>query len=167
MRTFGVVAVAVIVIASLGPPSIARASFAGPLNGTYIATSIGDQAKTNSRYHDEPTVRSTWTISTTCSFADQCAGTVSSDQGWTADVYNLAGLWYVKRDLANWAPCPDGITTSPGQQIFRFFPVDDDGQAVRDSPTWAGWDETTGPSGACGRNLAQQITMPFRLDQTR
>lgn len=164
-RTFGVLAVAVSAIAGLSAPPTAGADVAGPLNGTYTATSIGDQAKTNSRYQAEATVRSTWTIRTTCSFADVCAGTVTSDQGWTADVYNLAGLWYVKRDLPDWAPCPDGVTTSPGQQVFRFYPVGFDGMVVRESSTWAGWDETNGLSGACGRNLQQQIAMPFRLDR--
>jgi hypothetical protein len=144
---------------------MARADFAGPLNGSYTATSLGNLAKTNLTFHDETIVRNTWKISTTCSFADVCAGTVQSDQGWTAEVHNMSGQWFVKRNLPDWAPCPDGLTTSPGLQIFKFYPADPAGQAISNSRTWAGWDETTGLSGACGRNQQQQITMPFRLDQ--
>ena len=165
MRTSCLVAVTVGTLALIGPPPVAHADSVGPLNGTYRATSLGNQAKTNSRVHEQAIVRSTWTISTTCSFADLCAGTVTSDQGWSAEVHNMAGQWFVRRDLPGWAPCPDGVTTSPGRQIFKFYPADARGQAVRNSRTWAGWDETTGVSGACGHNLQQQITMPFRLDQ--
>ncbi|MDT5195205.1 MAG: hypothetical protein QOH20_1959, partial [Mycobacterium sp.] len=59
----GATAVAVTVIVGVGTPSSARASGDDlALNGTYLATSNGDWAKTNESYHDETTVRSTWTI---------------------------------------------------------------------------------------------------------
>lgn len=51
------------------------------LNGTYAAVSNGDWAKTNDIYHNEATVRSTWTVSTTCSTPLECTGRVTSDQG--------------------------------------------------------------------------------------
>lgn len=156
----------VIALVHISCPPTVRADTAGALNGTYRASSLGFQAKTNSRFEQQATVRSNWTIQTTCSLADLCAGTVTSDQGWTAEVRNMAGQWFVRRTLPDWMKCPDGVTTYPGQQIFKFYPVDEEGQAVRNSQTWAGWDETTGVSGACGRNLQTQITMPFRLDQT-
>lgn len=149
----------------IASPAVGHAESAGALNGVYRASSLGAQAKTNGRYEPRETVRSTWTVQTTCSFADLCTGTVTSDQGWTAEVHNMSGQWFVKRRLPDWIVCPGGTANYSGLQIFKFYPVDGGGQAVRDSTTWAGWDETTGVSGACGRNLQTQITMPFRLDQ--
>ncbi len=60
-------AVAVTVMVALGTPSSAHASDDGlALNGIYTATSNGDWAKTDDSYHDEATVTSTWTITSTC-----------------------------------------------------------------------------------------------------
>jgi len=134
------------------------------LNGAYAATSLGDWAKTNERYQDEPIVRSIWTISTTCVSPIQCTGTVTSDLGWSANVYTNTGLWYVKRTVANWEPCRDG-TAADAEQMFRFYGVNGDGTVKLDSTTYAGEDITTGPSGACGRNLSLVIRMPFRLEK--
>jgi rhomboid family protein len=69
-------------------------------------------AKTNSMVPDS-TVRSTWTIGTTCADALSCAGTVNSDQGWSAPIYDSGDVWYVKRILRTWEPCPDG-SSAPG-----------------------------------------------------
>jgi hypothetical protein len=38
------------------------------VNGTYLATSDGQWAKTNESYHDEKSVTQTWTITSTAAF---------------------------------------------------------------------------------------------------
>lgn len=144
------------------PPSGATGEQWG-LNGTYTATSNGEWAKTNERFHDEASIRSTWTITTQCSYPTECTGTVSSDFGWTAPVYKTGGVWYVKRTVENWQPCPNG-TASPGLQVFRFAPTTPDGGRVDPmSTTLVGEDQTTGISGACGISLPLFINMPFKL----
>lgn len=135
------------------------------LNGKYRATSIGNWAKTNDTYHDEPTVISTWTITSTCTNAQECDGTVTSDQGWSAPLTLRDGvLWKVAHDVPNWEKCPDG-SSYPGHQLYFFYAVDANGQQQVGSPTLAGYDKTVGPSGACGRNQWLAIDMPFRLDR--
>jgi len=146
------------------PPTAAASSEDWGLNGTYIATSNGDWAQTNDIYRDEASVRSTWTISTTCTSPVDCTGRVHSDLGWTADV-NIHGSEYVvKRDIPNWEPCPDG-TTRPGHQIYSFYPVDETGFVSIGSTIFAGVDKTSSDSGSCGINQALVITMPFRLER--
>jgi hypothetical protein len=141
----------------------ASASEGEPLNGTYLATSNGEWAETNNVFHDEATVRSTWTITSTCRTPLDCSGQVTSDQGWTAEInkMNEAG-WTVKRDLPGWETCDDG-TAATGRQVYRFWPADASGVYSRGSTTLVGTDKTTGPSGACGRNLWLVIEMPFKL----
>lgn len=148
-----------------GAPA-ARASVSPAINGTYRATSLGNWAKTNNSYHDEATVTSTWTVTSTCSTAQDCSGQVTSDQGWSAPlVMHDGAMWFVKRDVPNWGTCPDGSTFT-GQQTFNFFPVAPDGNGGLDwSPTMAGKDMTIGPGGACRVNKALAIEMPFRLDK--
>jgi hypothetical protein len=169
MRARGVIAgataVAVTVIVGLDTPSSARASEDGlALNGSYIATSNGDWAKTNESYQDEATVRSTWTITSACADPYDCTGQVTSDQGWTAPIRKTADAWVLNRDVPNWERCTDG-TAFPGQQKYRFWPVDATGSEAIGSPTLAGEDGTIGPSGACGINKWLVIRMPFRLDK--
>ncbi|OBB48202.1 MULTISPECIES: hypothetical protein [unclassified Mycobacterium] len=133
------------------------------LNGRYTATSNGEYAKTNDRFRDEASLRSTWTITTTCSYPTECTGTVVSDFGWTAPIYKTGGVWYVKHTVEDWIPCPDG-TAAPGLQVFRFVPVNEDGSLTDPaSTTLAGEDQTTGPSGACGVSKPVFINMPFKL----
>lgn len=136
------------------------------LNGTYAAVSNGDWAKTNDIYHNEATVRSTWTVSTTCSTPLECTGRVTSDQGWSADVGLHGSEYVVKRDIPNWEPCANGAART-GHQIYRFYPVDERGWVATDSTSkmLAGVDQTTGDSGACGINKALVISLPFRLDK--
>ncbi len=123
------------------------------LNGTYTAISDGNWAKTNYSYHDEPTVTSTWTISSTCVDPMDCTGRVTSDQGWSASLRLVGGdLWVVAHDVENWERCEDG-TTAPGHQIFKFSADEN----------LAGWDYTVGPSGACGANKWLVVEMPFKL----
>lgn len=129
---------------------------AAALNGRFTAISDGQFAKTNERRHDEATVTSIWTITTSCATMLDCSGQMTSDQGWAAEVRYTKPMWYVVRTLENWIPCPDGTSVS-GQQTFKFF-VDE-----YDKPYLRGWDNTLGPSGACGVNKVLNIEMPFRL----
>jgi len=43
------------------------------INGTYTATVVGDWARTNTVYHNEDVVRSTWKISSSCTTARTAA----------------------------------------------------------------------------------------------
>jgi hypothetical protein len=148
----------------LGIAPSARAE-GNPINGTYLATSVGEWAKTNEVYRDEATVRSTWRITSSCTTYDDCTGQVTSDQGWSAPLTIHDGsLWYVRRDVPNWEFCEDG-TAVTGRQTFTFTPVGPDGMVLRGSPTLAGQDKTVGPSGACGMNRWLVVSMPFRLDK--
>lgn len=153
-------------IGALGGTPSARASMSPAINGTYRATSLGNWAKTNNSFHDEPTVTSTWTVTSSCTTAQDCTGEVRSDQGWSAPlVMHDGAMWSVKREIPNWRTCPDGSPLS-GQQTFLFFPVAPDGSGGLDrSPTLAGKDETIGPSGACRVNKSLVVEMPFRLDE--
>jgi hypothetical protein len=153
-----------IMIGVLGTAPPAHA-LGNPINGTYLATSVGEWAKTNEVFRDEATVRSTWTITSSCSTYDDCTGQVTSDQGWSAPlVIHDGSLWYVRRDVPNWEFCSDG-TAVTGRQTFTFTPVGPDGMAKNGSPTLAGQDKTVGPSGACGMNRWLVVNMPFRLDK--
>ncbi|QZT59602.1 hypothetical protein [Mycolicibacterium austroafricanum] len=144
------------------PPATADNADWG-LNGTYIATSNGEWARKNEVFYDQASLRSTWTVSTRCSYPGECTGTVDSEWGWTAPIYQKSGVWYVKHTVENWVPCPDG-TTAPGLQVFRFKAMNAEG-AVADptSDTLVGEDITTGVSGACGVNKPVYINMPFKL----
>jgi hypothetical protein len=135
------------------------------INGTYRATSIGDWAKLNDQYYGEATVIQTLTITSSCVTFQECHGTVSSDQGWSAALYMEDGLmWKVRREVPDWERCEDG-TAFTGQQALYFYPVDSNGEYKLGSPTMAGKDKTVGPSGACGQNKWLDITMPLRLDK--
>jgi hypothetical protein len=173
MRPLGTVATAIVVATSafgiLGPASTARATTKDDvaINGTYRATSIGNWAKINDQYNNEPTVVSTWTISSSCTNFQECTGHLTSDQGWSAPIYMLDGvMWYVKHDVPNWERCEDG-TAFTGQQTYWFYPVDPagSGEFKLGSPVLAGKDKTVGPSGACGQNQWLDIVLPLRLDK--
>jgi hypothetical protein len=171
MRSLGTRTTAMVLAATafggLGTAATARATTKEDVavNGTFRATSIGDYAKTNDTYNGEATVIQTWTISSSCVTFQECHGTVTSDQGWTAPAYMLDGImWYVKRDVPNWERCADG-TAFTGQQTFYFYPVDADGEFRLGSSTYAGKDKTVGASGACGQNQWLDVTMPLRLDK--
>lgn len=140
----------------------AAPSDAYAINGVYRATSNGDWATTNDVYHDEATVTSTWTIESTCTYPEVCEGTVTSDLGWTARLSTDSGLWYVRRTVPGWQPCPDG-SIADGSQTYTFYPVDGAGQVSVGSSTFAGRDTTIGNSGACGVNQWLAIRMPFTL----
>ncbi len=171
MRSAGIFVTATVVAGTLfGGLGIASTAWAKTkedvaVNGTFRATSIGDYAQTNDQYKGEATVVQTWTISSSCETFQECHGTVSSDQGWTAPLYMLDGqIWYVKREVPNWERCQDG-TAFTGQQTYYFYPVNSYGEFTLGSPTFAGKDKTIGPSGACGQNQWLGIAMPLRLDK--
>lgn len=135
------------------------------VNGTFRVTSIGDWSRTNDQYNGEPTIIQTWTISSSCITFQECHGTVTSDQGWSAPLYMVDGImWKLKRDVVNWERCEDGSAYT-GQQTFYFYPVDVNGLFKLGSPVMAGKDKTVGPSGACGQNQWLDIAMPLRLDR--
>ncbi len=134
------------------------------INGTFVAASNGAFAKINDRYSDVPPVRATWTISTTCTSFLDCAGSVTSDQGWTADISTTNGMWVIKHEVPGWQPCPDG-SVAPGLQTFKFYPVDEQGFPDLTSRVFAGEDITKSPSGSCGRNQSLVIRMPLRLER--
>ena len=153
------------VLAATAAP-VAGATVGSPLNGTYVATSNGEWAKTNDIFHDEASIRSTWTITSRCSYPTECSGTVSSDWGWSAPIYMTSGVWYLKRTVENWQPCPDG-TAGPGLQVFHFYPSTPDGTGNDPtSSTLLGEDQTTGVSGSCGSSKVVFIAMPFKLVKT-
>ena len=159
-------AVAVMVIGGLSaPPARANITDETPINGKFIARSMGDWAKTDDSYHNEPTVTSTWTISSTCTTPSTCTGQVSSDAGWTAPLSIIAGAWEIQRDIPNWEPCGDG-TAAPGHQSIRFNGVDENGLLLTrqsEAIQFSGQDRTIGPSGACGHNQWLVIAMPFTM----
>ena len=166
MRSMSVIAGATLMAAyaSASGMGSAAADVNNPaLNGTYLATSNGEWAMTNESFHDEATTRSTWVITSSCSTPQDCTGTVTSDQGWTAAISFRSGdKWRVDRELPNWENCADG-TSATGTQRYVFWPSDESGVVDMSSPILTGWDETGGPSGACGWNKTLRIRMPFKL----
>ncbi|MBX9981769.1 MAG: hypothetical protein K2Z76_19645 [Mycobacterium gordonae] len=164
-RSLSVAVAAAAVLGGVGtaPPAWA---YNPAINGTFTATQIGDWARTRTVYHDEEVVRSTWRITTSCSTAQDCTGTVVSDQGWTAPLYMHDGLtWYLKRDIPNWETCEDG-TSYTGHDSFYFYPANPEtGENTLGSSVLAGREHTSAASGACGRNDPMYIEQPFRLDR--
>ena len=151
--------------AVLNPAAGAQASDKWSLNGTFTATSNGEWARTNDILHDERSVRAIWTVSSQCSYPTECTGTVSSDQGWTAPIYQTGGEWYVKHVVPRWIPCPDG-STADGYQVFRFQGNDPGGDSTDPtSDVLVGEDATTGPSGAAG--AASRCSSPCRSSWSR
>mgnify|MGYP006911039319 CR=1 FL=1 len=145
---------------------VAVAGYCDPLlNGQFTASSDGNLAKTNDVFHDERTVISTWTISTTCSASHDCAGEVASSQGWRASIScDAAGQWSVRRHLDNWEPCGGG-STAPADQLIYFSPDLTGSFRFGDVQTFSGWDRSSGISGGCGINRPLIIEMPFRLSR--
>jgi hypothetical protein len=165
LRTSVGIAAAVVAAAAVtATPAHADDPSTWGINGVYEALSNGEWAKRNDSFYDVPTVRSTWTISTQCSTPMDCVGTVRSSQGWEAPIYTTNGsIYYVKRVVLGWVPCPDG-TKADGLQTFRINATEPDtGMAsVESNDLLTGEDLTIGPSGACGRSANMDIRMPFR-----
>jgi hypothetical protein len=166
MRPANVIATAAMLTAAsllTAPQSAADDYPQYAMNGTYSVVSNGEWARTNDRYQDEPSVRSTWTVNTTCTSALTCSGKVTSSLGWTEDIYTGIGtLWYVKHYVPDWIPCPDG-TRGPGLQVYKFYPATEDGTVLVPSDLWLGEDVTTGESGACGRNRSIVVNLPVKI----
>jgi hypothetical protein len=155
VRAMGAVLVTAALLVVSAPVPARAGDCAVPLGGTYTAFSDGQWAQTGHSYHDEVSVTSTWTVTSTCSDYLDCTGQVSSDQGWRAPAVCKSGLWTVTHDVPNWEPCPDG-TAATGKQKFAF-------QSQTDATKFDGWDTTLGPSGACGVNQWLHVSMPFTL----
>jgi hypothetical protein len=132
----GVVLIAAAMVGALGTASPVGAAFCDPpLNGTFTAA-----------------------------FPD-CAGQVSSSQGWSAPMRcEAAGLWYVRRRLEHWEPCNDG-TAAPAEQVYSFAPDLSGAPTFSAVATFSGRDKTVGLSGGCGLNKPLVIEIPFRLTQ--
>lgn len=168
MRTRGLLAGATALLAVMGTATAPRAEAIAdemPINGTFIARSMGDWAKTREVYHNEPTVTNTWTITSTCSTPSDCSGQVTSDAGWTEPLVRFAGQWEVRRDIPDWERCEDGATF-PGHQTIRFYGVDENGLVIfrqSEAIQFAGEDRTIAPSGACGVNQWLVVRMPFTM----
>jgi len=157
----GLLAAALTAGVAVAAPAGASAKWA--LNGTFTATSNGEWSRTNDVFVKQVSVRAVWTIASECSYPTECTGTVTSNQGWTAPIYQTGGEWYVKHVVPQWIPCLDG-STADGFQVFRFKRMTPGGDYTDpNSNTLVGEDATTGPSGACGRSLPAFITMPFKL----
>ncbi|WP_166904136.1 hypothetical protein [Mycobacterium sp. DL440] len=160
-----VVLFAAAAIAALMTAPNAAAAFCDPaLNGAYHAVSDGTWAKSNEIFHDEATVTSTWTISTTCSAETyDCAGQVISSEGWNAPIQcDSAGLWSVRRHLDRWEPCQDG-TAAEAEQLLYFSPDLSGSPSFEEVRSFSGWDRTVGTSGGCGINRPLVVEMPFQL----
>lgn len=133
------------------------------MNGMFSVVANGEWAKMNDRYQDQPTMESTWSVRSACSSAFTCAGKVTSSLGWTEDIYTTAGdQWYVRHEVPEWIPCPDG-TKAPGTQVYTFYRASEAGLGDRSSTTWIGIDQTTGVSGNCGRNRSLVLNMPLKI----
>ncbi len=76
--------VAAIVIGGSVAPPPARASADISVNGRYKESRLATGPRRTESFQDQATVRSVWTVSSSCSDAQECTGTVSSDQGWSA-----------------------------------------------------------------------------------
>ncbi|OYN77588.1 hypothetical protein [Mycolicibacterium sphagni] len=164
IRGFQTLAAACVGVLVVGVTSAvpARASDDWGINGTFAVSSNGDWAKVNGRYENQPSERSTWTISTTCISPTECSGTAQSDEGWSAPIYTTNSLWYLKRTIPNWRFCADGSAIE-GFQEYKIYPVGADGHYDASSTEYTGENRVIGPSGSCGRNQWPVIEMPFYM----
>lgn len=147
-------------VASLAGVPAARAQNDVALNGTFSARSDGLWAKTNEIMVYRDDVTAIWTVTSSCTTFQDCTGTVVSDQGWTADLIYQSQRWRATHVVDDWQKCPDG-TSAPGEQSFTFWATRLD--ALDRDDLLTGFDQTLGPSGACGVNRSLNIRMPFTL----
>ncbi|MGV9797708.1 Rv2253/PknI dimerization domain-containing protein [Mycobacterium sp. NPDC003449] len=162
-RIVAAAAVASAAMTGLGAgPAGADPTTAWGINGTYATSVNGDWAKVNERYEDQPSERQTWTVTTQCVSPTDCSGTVNSDAGWSAPIYTVNSLYYVKRAVPQWRFCADG-TPIEGLQVYKLYPVGFDGHVDLSSSEYTGEQQTTGPSGSCGRNQWPAIRAPFYM----
>lgn len=132
----------------------APANAAVPLNGTYTAYSDGGLGTRNDVSYGwnypYPDVTQTWTVTSSCHL-DDCHGTVTSSDGWTADATQRNGRWWIEYNRPDGILCADGSFV-PTRQSFGF-----------DAISLLGTDMMQGPSGACNRNLPIVIKRPLTL----
>jgi hypothetical protein len=145
-------------------PTAQADDFGVALNGTYAMKSDGEQAKTNEVFIDQQTVTETWSVSTSCTTPLECTGEVRSDRGYTASA-ELNGYWYVRHDVPNWMPCPDG-TFATGHQTYILLGWDPVQTMQKVSNTFlVGRNVTKSDSGACGVNQPKVIEMPIMIQK--
>ena len=161
---FGVLSATIFTAATIGATPAAAGPDAGPygvaLNGTFVAFSDGQWSKTRERFEPRPSVTSVWTLTSSCTNFQDCTGTLVSDQGWSAPLVYLSQRWRATRVIPGWLKCPDG-TTADGTQSFTFWARRFDVPERLDH--LIGFDETIGPSGACGVNRWMNIRMPLTV----
>lgn len=163
----GVAAAAMTVLASLGVAPPAHASnFGVELNGTWRVMSNGEWARTNQVLIDEKTDIQIWNIASSCVSPIECNGTVTSDKGWTAPISLVKVYWILNRDIANWAPCPDG-TAVVGHQKFTVWGINPalNERDLKITDLLAGRNITETESGACGKNQPLDIELPVRMER--
>jgi hypothetical protein len=141
-------------VVGLGVALAAPANAAESLNGTYTAYTDGGLGTRNDVSYGwnypYPDVTQTLTFTTTC-FLDDCHGTVSSSDGWTANAEQRNGRWWIEYYRPDGILCADGSFVDT-RQSFGF-----------DAVTLQGTDMMQGPSGACNRNLPIVIKRPFTM----
>lgn len=153
-------ATAIAATALHGAPPVDAAPNDVALNGTFVAVSDGQWSKTRERFEVRPSVTSVWTLSSSCTTFQDCTGTLVSDQGWTTDLVYASQRWRASHVIPGWLKCPDG-TTADGTQTFTFWARRFD--APDRFTQLIGWDETIGPSGACGVNRWMNVRMPLTV----
>ncbi|BBZ68752.1 hypothetical protein MINS_41810 [Mycolicibacterium insubricum] len=163
-RLAAVLLLATAAVAAVAAAPEAVAALCAPLpNGRFTAVSDGVWAKTNEVFRDEQTVTSTWTLSSWCDESHNCAGSVVSSDGWSAELTcAAAGQWSVRRQHPTWVPCPDG-STAAANQLYYFAPDLVGAPSYDAIRSYTGWDRTVGESGGCGVNLPVVIELPFTL----
>jgi hypothetical protein len=161
----GIAATAMTVMASVGvAPSAHASNFGIEFEGVYAVKSDGEWARTNDVKIKEQTVEETWTVHTDCTSPIECSGTVSSSLGWTGTV-KLDDFWYVRHDVPNWMPCPDG-TFATGHQQFLLWGWDPVAtRRLKTTDFMAGRNVTKSDSGACGVNKPKVIELPMSVQR--
>lgn len=151
--------------ASLALPSARADDFGVALNGTYAMKSDGEQAKTNEVFFDQQTVTETWKISTSCASPVECTGQVVSDRGYTATA-KLDDYWYIRHDVPNWLPCPDGSFATGHQQfiLLGWNPAAGE-RDQKNTDMLIGRNVTKSDSGACGVNQPKVIELPIVIQR--
>jgi hypothetical protein len=158
---FGVLVAAIIAVTAIcAAAPVAAEPNDVALNGTFVAFSDGQWSKTRERFEPRPSVTSVWTLTSSCTNFQECTGTLVSDQGWSAPLLYQSQSWRARHVIPGWLKCPDG-STADGTQTFTFW-------ARRlDAPDrftqFVGFDETIGPSGACGVNRWMNVRMPLTV----
>lgn len=159
-RAVTLAACALVLAGGLDGAASAHAEPDVALNGIFTARSDGLWAKTNEVMVYRADVVATWTVTSSCTTFQDCTGNVVSDQGWSADLVYQSQRWKAVHTVEGWQRCPDR-SIAEGEQTFTFWAARLDAADRHDRLT--GWDQTIGPTGACGVNRSLNIRMPFEL----